>query len=228
MFLSAPTALALPGFDGVALRCEFERAAFQPAAFGALGIHCPDGLRQAVPKRQAEYLAGRYCVQAALRQLGEAAVDVLSAADRAPCWPPGLTGSISHHGSSACCAVTHRARCGGVGIDVETCMDAESAALHAPLLLDAPETALLHSQEARFEWLVTLSFSAKESLFKAVYPAIRIYFDFLDARIVGLDLEDRWLVLELKRTLGAGMHAGRRFRIHYQATARDILTATWF
>ena len=52
-----------------------------------------------------------------------------------------------------------------------------------------------------FNELLTLTFSAKESLFKALYPQVRCYFDFLDARMVAVDMQRQTFVLALLKTL---------------------------
>ncbi|SUI55146.1 Uncharacterised protein [Serratia marcescens] len=52
-----------------------------------------------------------------------------------------------------------------------------------------------------FNELLTLTFSAKESLFKALYPQVRCYFDFLDARMVAVDTQRQTFVLALLKTL---------------------------
>ena len=62
-----------------------------------------------------------------------------------------------------------------------------------------------------FNELLTLTFSAKESLFKALYPQVRCYFDFLDARMVAVDMQRQTFVLALLKTLTPNCPAGRRF-----------------
>ncbi len=53
-------------------------------------------LIKAVPKRIHEFAGGRACARAALSQIGYGGVAVLRGADRAPIWPAGATGSITH------------------------------------------------------------------------------------------------------------------------------------
>jgi 4'-phosphopantetheinyl transferase EntD len=215
-------------FDGLLGRCDFDGAPCGPEQYLQHGIIFPDGLRRAVNQRRAEYLAGRLCALAALRRLGLDVADIPPGPDRAPQWPPGVTGSITHRGYSSCCALAPSAVCAGVGIDLERCMERDMAAQCAPLIVDPQEQALLRRQEPAFEWLLTLVFSAKESLFKALYPAIRMYFDFLDARVIGLEPARGLLHLELKRDLGPGMRAGRRYPVRYRASGQDVLTLVWY
>lgn len=62
-----------------------------------------------------------------------------------------------------------------------------------------------------FNALLTLAFSAKESLFKTLYPQVRCYFDFLDARMTAVDVQRQTFVLELLKTLTPHCPADRRF-----------------
>lgn len=77
--------------------------------------------------RLLEFAHGRMHARIALSRLGRHGATVAMAPDRAPVWPPGLTGSISHVPVDDTCgrdglAVALAARladCAGVGIDVE-------------------------------------------------------------------------------------------------------------
>ena len=51
---------------------------------------------KAVPKRRAEYAAVRHCARTALGRLGVPPVPILSGPDRAPRWPPGIIGALTH------------------------------------------------------------------------------------------------------------------------------------
>jgi enterobactin synthetase component D len=216
-----------PGFDGALVRCSFDGKAWQPADARTPGLALQAGLVRASQQRHAEYYAGRYCALTAMQDLGVAAQAIPTGRNRAPQWPPGLVGSITHHRSVACCAVARTAVCSAVGIDLERCMDAVQVASHADLIADHEELALLRRQESAFEWLLTLLFSAKESLFKALYPAIQYYFDFLDVQIVELKLGQGHLTLALKRDLALHFPAGRRFRVQFRPCGQDILTLLW-
>ncbi len=46
---------------------------------------------------------------------------------------------------------------------------------------------------------VTLLFSAKESLFKALFPQVQIYLDFSDAQLIGFDGNQLTLRLSIDR-----------------------------
>ncbi|MCH2558253.1 MAG: 4'-phosphopantetheinyl transferase, partial [Alcanivorax sp.] len=52
----------------VLAHCRYRPEALGEDAFGQAGIPMPPGLERALSKRRAEYLAGRVCARAALRQ----------------------------------------------------------------------------------------------------------------------------------------------------------------
>ncbi|MDQ4346964.1 MFS transporter, partial [Pseudomonas aeruginosa] len=69
---------------------------------------------------------------------------------------------------------------GGLGLDVETLLEAERARyLHGEILTEGERLRFADDLERRTGLLVTLAFSLKESLFKALYPLVgkRFYFE---------------------------------------------------
>src|ERR1700716_1803425 len=77
-------------------------------------LRLPQPLRHAVPNRQREFLAGRLCAAQALRCLGADSTHVGMAGDRAPVWPDGVVGSITHSGGFAAAAVAWAATSPGL------------------------------------------------------------------------------------------------------------------
>uniref|UniRef100_UPI0026F03213 4'-phosphopantetheinyl transferase family protein n=1 Tax=Lonsdalea britannica TaxID=1082704 RepID=UPI0026F03213 len=76
----------------------------------------------------------------------------------------------------------------------------------------------------RFSTLLTLAFSAKESLYKALYPQVKHYFDFLDVKLVTLDNVRHTFTLELLCDLSPDFPRGRRFSGTYQLREQDVIT----
>jgi len=171
-----------------------------------LGAQPPDNLRRAVAKRQAEYLAGRLCAREALRRLsGIVAVPGHSSEHRGPVWPSGHVGAITHsHGWAAAVAGRQQDYL-GVGLDVESLLEpAKALRLADQILTPAELERLAPLDEAQQAFAITLAFSAKESLFKALHPQVQQMFFFQDAEILEhrptgsfairllLDLSPRW------------------------------------
>jgi enterobactin synthetase component D len=204
-------------FDGVALRAVFEVDAYSDALYEVLGVALPPGLVRAVNKRKAEFLGGRFLAALALERIGGPAVEIGVGEHRQPLWPVNISGSLSHSSDRLACLVS-RDPALGLGIDIERILtDAEARHLAAPVV-SAAEQALLEAHSSEFEvggFGVGFSavFSAKEALFKALYPRVRYYFDFHAARLISLDWPAGRLVLELTQDLGTHYRALDRFEL---------------
>ncbi|POX37049.1 4'-phosphopantetheinyl transferase, partial [Streptomyces sp. Ru73] len=139
---------------------------------------------RAVPKRQREFGTVRRCARDALGRLGFAPAPLLPGPDRAPRWPEGVVGALTHCDGYRAAAVARASDVLTLGLDAEP---------HAPVA--DPDTMRLvalpeeRADLARLAALVPgtcwdrLLFSAKESVFKAWYPLARRWLDFDQARI---------------------------------------------
>jgi len=219
----------LPGLEALPLhRVCFDPAAFSPDGFGEQGIPLPPSLQGAAPKRLGEFLAGRLAAREALRPFGLAGCCVAIGAAREPLWPAGLEGSISHSvlsgAGGALCAV--RPGKGGLGLDLEAWLEEAQARTLWPGIVDEEEWELLAAGAATAGLTLaeglTLVFSAKESLFKALYPRVGRYFDFLDARWLAMTAQT--LTLELKTPLTPALPARWRATLHWQALPGGVIS----
>ncbi|MES2821003.1 MAG: 4'-phosphopantetheinyl transferase superfamily protein [Pseudomonadota bacterium] len=186
------------------------RTRFDPSRF-----EFEDFQRQQIPpargvaKRQSEFLAGRLCARAALLQLTGALHMPAVGEDGAPRWPPGVVGSITHGAGWAAAMVTSSTDCLGLGIDLEELLSAERAERLAEQILTAAELERLQALPAERRALrVTLTFSLKESLFKALFPLVNIRFYFEDAELLSCSADGR-ARLRLLTTLSSDWPAGR-------------------
>lgn len=122
-------------------------------------------IARAVPQRQREFAAGRQAARLAMRQ----PFSLPMGADRAPVWPAGWVGSISHAGPWAIAAMSREVRM--VGIDLEQDQDLPAEVLNT--VLSGGELARLADlRQAR------LIFAIKEAAYKAQYPVTRQLFGF--------------------------------------------------
>lgn len=152
-----------------------------PSIARALDVVLPREIERAVPKRRAEYLAGRWCARRAVRALLPHFAGQIAHRDRAPAWPAGIHGSITHSGRFACAAVISSRDALGVGIDSEEVGGAERiAAIRELACAEAEQDRAPELPEALH---YTLIFSAKESLFKCLFPAVGRMFWYEDARV---------------------------------------------
>lgn len=136
----------------------------------------------AVPARLAEFSAGRAAARAALQALGLKPAPIPAGPDRAPLWPEGVHGTITHS-RSACLAALRRGT-GGIGLDLEPLR---------PLPAEIWDTVLLPEERREVEQAADpglaalLVFSAKEAAYKAQFAFSRQLFGFetLTVRIAG-------------------------------------------
>lgn len=209
--------------DGVALGASFDVTAYEDALYDVLGVALPAGMRRAVNKRKAEFLCGRFLAALALEQLGGPSVEIGMGEHRQPLWPDGFGGALSHSRDRAACLLSTNARL-GLGIDIETIQSDAAAANIAATVVASEERALLEAAAEGFGLSFSAVFSAKESLFKALYPRVRNYFDFHAARLVQLDWRQGRLLLELTQDLGAHYRRADRFELGITHDASRVMT----
>jgi len=185
----------------------------------------PPAMAGAVLKRQVEFAAGRWCAAQALRRSGYRGPPAIGiGAHRAPCWPAGYLGSISHSTGWAVAITAADDAWSGIGIDLEQTMEESNARALSGRIGSAAELALGTRCGMPFATWATLLFSAKESLFKALYPSVGRYFHFPDAAAESLDWEARLLHLRLTNTLTPRHHAGARYAIDFALSRRALVT----
>lgn len=140
-------------------------------------------IKNSVEKRKKEFSAGRACARKVLHQLGIDHYPLLADRERVPLWPENILGSISHTEGSCLAVATKKGRLQGIGIDVErinrSVYDIKRM-ICVPTELDF--LARLNCDEKQLSYLM-LIFSAKESVYKALYPSRRMPFEFNDFRI---------------------------------------------
>ncbi|WP_137820861.1 4'-phosphopantetheinyl transferase [Pseudomonas sp. D(2018)] len=200
-----PFAEALPGV--VMRSCHFDPALLVAEDFSRSAIPAPANIQRSVAKRQAEYLAGRLCARIALLALTGRADAPALGEDRAPVWPAGVSGSISHSHGLATALVADSRQWRGLGLDLEEPLASDRALRLAEEILTPAELQRLDglTPEQQAE-RITLTFSIKESLFKALYPLVRKRFYFHDAEL--LDCNGAQARLRLLIDLSAEWTAG--------------------
>ncbi|MGE8486619.1 MAG: 4'-phosphopantetheinyl transferase family protein [Pseudomonas sp.] len=186
---------------------DFQRSAIEP----------PASIQRSVAKRQAEFLAGRICARAALQQLEGLSFIPAIGEDRAPVWPAHITGSITHSTGRAAAIVANKAHWRGLGMDLENLLDAERAERLAGEILTGPELQRMATgARDQLAMVVTLTFSVKESLFKALYPIVQKRFYFEHAEVLewseGGEVRLR-LLTDLSNQWRSGTELGAQFAV---------------
>lgn len=211
--LSATTNLWQIDSDCCQASCHFDKSLFEDGTAARLGIILPSTLEGAVQKRKAEFIAGRYCARSALTQLGyNFDVTLAIGANRQPVWPEGFVGSITHSHGYASALAARREKVRALGLDSEAWIDQDRAENVSRQILTADEDHADHSH--LFESLqhhLTMVFSAKESLYKCLFPLVNRFFGFQAAVITplssGLSATGKFR-FELLEDLNAEFHTG--------------------
>ncbi len=130
----------------------------------------------AVSKRRREFAAGRAAARAAMADLGLPPCAIPVGPKRAPVWPTGVTGSITHTRS---CAAAVAALPGedlrALGIDVEEDTPLENKLI--PSICSPREQDWLKRQENPGQ-MAKVIFSAKEAAYKCQYAISERFFGF--------------------------------------------------
>lgn len=138
---------------------------------------------RATPARQGEFAAGRAAARQALRAVGLVPFAIPMGSDRAPVWPAGIVGSITHHAGRCLAVATRRRTFAGLGIDLEP-LDPLAPDLAQEITTAAERAWLSRQPEVRRGVLARVIFSAKEASYKALYPQMGevVGFDAMDIR----------------------------------------------
>lgn len=191
----------------------FSKAHYRDELFLQHQIDMPCAIAQAMPKRKAEFLAGRLSARAACISHCSLSPNIQIGIGplRAPQWPVGINGSISHcylpSGEGIALAA-----CGScnklIGIDAEVIFSPQLAAETAEQFTDETERALIQSVQITHDYQVVLTavFSAKETFFKAVAPTLGYYFDFDVIKLIAIKKAS--LIFKLVRSLSNTIHKG--------------------
>ena len=140
-------------------------------------LQCADGAGQDEEGQQPGQLGPAFGHLA----VGVPDVALVPGPDRAPQWPDGVVGSISHTAGFCLAAAGPAQRYFAIGVDVE-----KRGAVGPHL-----ETYVATEHEARTfgavdDWR-TVAFSVKESVFKALNPRTGIWLEFHDVVLTTLD-----------------------------------------
>lgn len=154
-----------------------------PTPQGDITIDLPAEFCGAVDKRKSEFLAGRLCAFLALRSLGISGQ--VKRSGRAPIWPAGVCGSISHHEGRAIAVAS--VRHASLGVDYEAILKEEVVRDLEPAILTDSDRSRFDGSMSKAEYC-TLVFCAKEAAYKAVSEWIDDIPDFSEAYVASLGL----------------------------------------
>ncbi len=224
-----PAGVALYGLQ-LPVNAEAALEALEALGQGLALTELPDRLAGAVAARRASFLAGRWCAHQALRSsVPHAAQAVIGIGEfREPLWPAGSLGSIAHTAGFALAAAAPAGPVRAIGVDVERWLDDD-----APTRLgaDLANVGELEALVARTGWpaarLLTVLFSAKEAIYKCLFPDVRAYFGFDAAwleRLETSDGDEGRFVARLTASLGPGLPAGLMLHGRFACLDEAVVT----
>jgi enterobactin synthetase component D len=146
------------------------------------------------PNRKSEFLLGRVCASKAFELCtGQELLSLPVNVDRSPEWPTNVVGTISHNQYWVGAAVAKSTDLTGLGMDFEVLGRTK---LELAKQIRTPHDILKHPKLTDEE-LLTVIFSCKESLYKALYPSVKKFFGFEDAAVLEIDLDNGVFKIEL-------------------------------
>ena len=133
-------------------------------------------------KRLADFSTGRYCALKALEQLGIHDAIIPIGEDRAPIWPEGIVGSISHCDSLTGAIVAKSSDHISLGLDVEE-IGRVTLDLWDLVFTENEKRYLSGLSDENKHVQSTVIFSIKEAFYKFQHPLTKTFLDFLDVEV---------------------------------------------
>ncbi|UIA95208.1 4'-phosphopantetheinyl transferase superfamily protein [Erwinia tracheiphila] len=210
--------------DVLMMLASYNLLTYSEKLFSDLSVPFPAHLRQAVKKRCAEYLASRVCTRYALGLLGVKNFILQNDQDRVPVWPEGMVGALSHTDGFISLLVGNSS-CGKLhGIDCEHIIQQERVDALRETIITADENHILQQGGLYGGVALTVAFSIKESLYKALFPHTRQFMDFKTAEITACSRDTNLISLQLTRPLSARFPTGRNFTGYFNIQDGRVLT----
>jgi len=174
-------------------------------------------------KRRTEFVAGRICADQSLREMGIIAEFPLPVRNRLPVWPHGVSGSISHCSTMAVAMTAIKSGYSALGVDVEPLIDPGIALEIQESVCRSDELAGLERHMPCRMRSLTMLFSAKEALYKALFPLASQFEDFHFAEFCAC--EAGFLMLRLTHDWTSCWRAGTKMKIHYAWLGQMVISA---
>jgi 4'-phosphopantetheinyl transferase EntD len=176
---------------------------------------------RACGRKRVEFALGRTAAHFALGQIGFGnPAPVLRGQKGEPIWPDGIVGSITHcHPWSVAVAV----QCSNgfaIGVDLET-----KERMHGTDISDlvCREVELDWVRGGDFQQRLTMIFSAKEAVYKALYPLCRRYIDFKEVELTWFPEQHRFQGRFLT-PLGPNVQQGQACAVHCRCHAELVFS----
>lgn len=171
--MRAPAELVRPLFSDAVVVVEGDPRRTWPDS--ALFPEEEAAVARALDKRRREFTAGRTFARRALVQLGLPAAPIPLDDQRAPVWPPGVVGTISHTARWCVAALAPASALASLGADVEEVGPLDPNV--SRMVCSPDELVAVESLGDPDDWAKVV-FCAKECLYKAQFPLSRTFLGF--------------------------------------------------
>ena len=222
-FIKSISLIRLPGFSGPCIQIRYRTSQYSDQLFIDFGLRCPAHIASSTEKRKSSFFAGRLAAKVGMGALGVSEEDVGVGPRGEPLWPKTVSASLSHTDDTAMCILS----CGQyrLGIDVERPMNVTDSYEVKKMIMTKFEQQYFSKFSFGKNCLTTILFSAKECLYKALYPEVQSYFDFLDVETIRVDLLCSEITFRLCKNLCAILPMNTNVVIKW-STFEDIVTYT--
>jgi 4'-phosphopantetheinyl transferase EntD len=138
---------------------------------------------QMSPKKIMRWVRGRRAAYAALNGLAcERPPEVVQGSGGEPVWPDGICGSITHCEPWSVVVAMRSSSETSLGIDMENMARISDLEICSLVCRNSERDWVLDSNDPHAR--LCMIFSAKEALFKCLYPRYRCYIDFKEAELL--------------------------------------------
>jgi 4'-phosphopantetheinyl transferase EntD len=181
-------------------------------------------VERAIDSRRRDFALGRSCARAALARFGVPPAPIPMLSNRAPVWPDGYVGSITHCRSFVAAAVARSTEFAGIGLDAEATDRPLAPRLERLICTSREQKQLrqLSAEAARAQLL--LIFSAKEAVYKAVSPVSGVFLGFRDVEL-NFDVEARLFSAHLAREVAGHLPDFRRLQGRFVLAGGRVITS---
>jgi len=187
-------------------------------------------IQHAVLSRRQQFTAGRCLARRAWQALGRDAEPLVKDAQRVPRWPAGLVGTITHTHTWCGAAVAFASGVSGLGADVEAATPLDLGLWER--VCRPEEQTFLNAGPSELRGLLAKGvFSAKESIYKALYPGVRVFLDFqgmsisLEAVAPGSASAEEWRWYATLQVPWGPYEAGQRFGPGKLRVGRELIAS---
>ena len=176
----------------------------------------------ATARRRFYFALGRAAARDALAELGVGPVAIRRGPAGEPVWPPGVVGAITHTGDLAVAVVGWQTDYAGLGVDLERLSPGLSSRAERLVCTPAERAWIGDGVQASRG---TMLFSAKEAVFKALFPIEHIWLGFSDAELTWQPERCAFDARLLKRASSA-YPAGAVLQVQCTLTDAEVLCTT--